>query len=64
MSSKVPNSVVEVDYCIEDDKLIITKGTKGNSIDEEKVKEQNKIINNLDLDNINTSLFLCRKLFY
>ena len=39
MSSKVPNSVVEVDYCIEDDKLIITKGTKGNSIDEEKVKE-------------------------
>ncbi len=40
MSAKVPNSVVEANYCIEDDKLIITKGTKGNSIDNEQVKQK------------------------
>lgn len=37
---KVPEPVVEPDYCIEDDKLIITKGTAGNSIDKEQVKQK------------------------
>lgn len=37
---KVPDPVVEPDYCIEDDKLIITKGTAGNSIDKEEVKQK------------------------
>lgn len=37
---KVPEPVVEPDYCIEDDKLIITKGTAGNSIDKEEVKQK------------------------
>ena len=39
IASKVPNPVVEPNYCIEDDKLIISKGTAGNSINKEKLKE-------------------------
>lgn len=39
INSKIPNSVVEANYCIEDDKLIITKGRKGTSINTEKVKK-------------------------
>lgn len=48
MSSKVPNSVVEANYCVEDDKLIITKGKKGNTIDSNQVKQSilNEILSN------------------
>ena len=48
MIAKVPNPVVEANYCIENDKLIITRGTKGSSIDEEIVKQKiiNEILNN------------------
>lgn len=48
MNSKVPNPVTEPDYCIEDDKLIITKGMKGNSINIEQVKQiiKSEILNN------------------
>jgi len=56
--SKIPNSVVEPSYYIEDDKLIITRGKKGVSIDEEKVKEEivNKILNNDKNFQINADL--------
>ena len=36
---KIPNCVVEANYCIENDKLIITKGKKGISINTEEVKK-------------------------
>lgn len=54
MKSKVPNPVVEANYCIEDNKLIITKGTTGNSIDTEQVKQ--KIINEILSNNTNIQL--------
>ena len=53
ISSKVPNAVVEANYCIEDNKLIITKGKAGNSIDKEKIKSniiEKILINNNDLE--------------
>lgn len=55
VSSKVPNAVVEANYCIEDDKLIITKGKAGNSINKEEAKSKiiEKILisnNDLELD--------------
>ena len=40
IASKVPEPVQETSYCIEDDKLIITRGKAGNSIDKEKLKNQ------------------------
>lgn len=49
MASKVPNLVVEPNYCIEEETLIISKGKTGNSIDKEKVKEL--IIDKIPLDN-------------
>jgi len=60
MAAKVPNAVVEASYCIEDDKLIITKGTKRNSIDGEQVKQ--KIINEI-LSNNNDVQIEYPKLF-
>ena len=61
MISKVPNPVVEANYCIENDKLIITKGTKGSSIDEEIVKQKiiNEILNNNE--NIEISVEIIEK---
>lgn len=53
ISSKVPNAVLEANYCIEDDKLIITKGKVGNSIDKEEIKTkiiEKILINNNDLE--------------
>lgn len=53
VSSKVPNAVVEANYCIEDDKLIITKGKAGNSINKEEVKSkiiEKILISNNDLE--------------
>lgn len=44
-ASKLPEAVVETSYKREDDKLIITKGQKGNSLDEKEVKE--KILENV-----------------
>lgn len=55
MQSKVPEAVVEADYYIEEDKLIITKGKPGNSIDKENLK--NKIIDRLK-NNDNTEIEL------
>lgn len=51
---KIPNPVVEANYCIEDEKLIITKGTAGNSIDKEQVKQ--KIIDEILSSNTNIQL--------
>ena len=55
ITSKIPNSVIEANYCIENNKLIITKGTKGNSFDEEKVKQKiiSEILNNNENIEIN-----------
>lgn len=49
MASKVPNLVVEPNYCIENETLIISKGKTGNSIDKEKLKQL--IIGKIPLDN-------------
>ncbi len=38
ISSKIPEAVEESSYYIEEDKLIITKGKKGNSIDKEQLR--------------------------
>lgn len=45
---KVPNAIIDTDYYIENDKLTITKGKAGNSIDKEKAKNAiiDVIINN------------------
>lgn len=40
MSVKLPGAVEEANYCIEENKLIITKGKAGNSINKEKFKEE------------------------
>ena len=37
---KIPNAVVEANYCIENNKLIITRGTAGNSINKENFKKE------------------------
>lgn len=42
ISSNLPNAVVESDYYIEEDKLIITKGNEGIKIDTEKVTKKIK----------------------
>lgn len=42
VSAKIPNAVVEPNYYIEGNTLIINKGKKGNAIDKEKLK--NKIL--------------------
>lgn len=49
MASKIPEPVVEPNYCIEDGTLIISKGKVGNSIDKEKVKQS--IIDKITLGN-------------
>ncbi len=54
MSSKVPNPVVESNYCIEDNKLIITNGTKGNIIDTNQVKQ--KIVDEILSNNADIQL--------
>lgn len=48
---KIPNSVIQPNYCIEDNILIITKGKSGNSINKEDLKQ--KIINQSILENNN-----------
>lgn len=48
IKNKVPEAVTEATYCIEDEELIITRGTKGNTIDENELK--NKIIQTFNLD--------------
>lgn len=54
IESKVPNPVTESNYCIENDKLIITKGKAGNSIDKEQIKA--KIIGEILSNNTNDEL--------
>lgn len=51
ISAKIPNAVIEPDYYIENDKLIITKGKEGLKVDTEKLIEKLKE----NLDNINTN---------
>lgn len=48
INSKLPNCVIEANYCIEGDKLIITKGKKGTSINIDEVKKEitNEILSN------------------
>lgn len=48
IKNKVPDPVTEVTYCIEDEELIITRGKKGNTIDENELK--NKIIQKTNLN--------------
>ena len=38
IATKIPNAVIESDYYIEDETLVITTGTEGNSINKENVK--------------------------
>lgn len=53
-SSKLPGAMKEASYYIEDDNLIITKGTKGKVIDEEDTKNKIKdIFNNISENNEN-----------
>ena len=54
MTTKVPDPVVQPNYSIEEDVLIITKGKRGNSIDGQKLKQEilNKILDN----NFNTEI--------
>jgi len=47
IKEKIPNAVKQPTYCIEDDKLIITKGAEGLTINEEELKE--KILKNINL---------------
>ena len=47
IKAKIPNGVIPYSYCIEEDKLIITKGQKGQSIDEKELLQ--KIKNNIEL---------------
>lgn len=55
---KIPNAVKEVDFCIEEDNLIITKGTPGLAIDEEELKQKIEEAMLLSTDNlINISTF-------
>ena len=54
MNSKLPNAVIESNYCIENDKLIITKGTKGLSINEQELKQE--IINEILSNNTNVQI--------
>lgn len=49
ISVKIPDAVVEASYCVENNKLIITKGKAGKSINKEKFKEE--IIKKLELKN-------------
>lgn len=51
VAGKLPDAVEEPSYYIEDEKLIIAKGKKGNTVDKEKVKnELIDIIKNTDLN--------------
>lgn len=47
MKEKIPNAVKQVAYCIEDDKLVITRGSAGASIDDNQLK--NEIKKNINL---------------
>lgn len=47
IKNKIPNAVINPTYCIEEDELIITKGTKGLTIDENELKS--KIIGKINL---------------
>ena len=51
IKNNLPDATKDASYTIEDDKLIITKGKAGNSIDEEKVK--NAILDIAKLSNSN-----------
>ena len=48
IKDKVPKPVTETTYCIEDEELIITRGEKGNTINEDELK--NKIIQKTNLN--------------
>lgn len=48
IKNKVPDAVTEATYCIEDEELIITRGVKGNTIDENELKS--KIIQKINLN--------------
>lgn len=59
IKNKIPNAVINPTYCIEEDELIITRGTKGLTIDENELK--NKIIGKINLsssEDIKISTFM------
>lgn len=49
IAAKIPNAVVEPNYYIENEKLYISKGTKGNTVEKEKLKEA--ILKEIEEDN-------------
>ncbi|MGN1310894.1 MAG: VanW family protein [Clostridia bacterium] len=58
MKEKIPNAVKQVAYCIEDDKLVITRGSAGASIDDNQLKNViKKNINLSCLEEINMKSF-------
>ena len=58
MKEKIPNAVKQVAYCIEDDKLVITRGSAGASIDDNQLKNEiKKNINLSCLEEINMKSF-------
>ena len=50
IKNRIPNAVCESTYCIEDDELIITRGKKGNTVNENELKD--KIIQKIHLDSV------------
>ena len=58
INSKLPNSVIEANYYIENEKLIITKGKKGTSINKDEIKQAliNEILSNNKEVQINMDL--------
>ena len=59
ISTKIPNAVIESDYYIENETLIITRGTEGNSINKELIKTQ--IIEKLKNNNGEDIIFKLEK---
>ena len=54
IDAKIPNHVTQANYSIEDDKLIITPGKKGNSVNTEEIKQN--IIDVLLINNTCTEI--------
>lgn len=54
VKSKISNAVQEVDYSIEEDELIITRGTAGYTINEEELKQKIIECMNLSKENVIT----------
>lgn len=57
ISSSLPEKVLENSYYIEDDKLIITRGTAGNTVDSDKfINTLDEILNNISISENNMEI--------